>query len=172
MYVVGFSKRMRWPAIVISAVSPLQLALAARTLPPCSRASTSTNQKPALWRVASYSAPGLPRPTIKSIGVPISGSASHNGKAASGRPFGLHGGSSRAGLAFDVCPSFGRLGFASSLSSPSAVLRLRRAGSACAIAGTSPAGSLGRRPACRLPRRAADSRRRPDGRDRPRARRA
>ena len=38
--------------------------------PPCSRASSSTNQKPALCRVAAYSAPGLPSPTINSICVP------------------------------------------------------------------------------------------------------
>src|SRR5688572_14498831 len=70
MYVLGFNSRMRWPAIVISAESPCSFFWC-ENLPPCSPASKSTNQKPTLWRVASYSAPGFPRPTIKSIGVPI-----------------------------------------------------------------------------------------------------
>src|SRR5471032_1129453 len=32
-------------------------------------ASLSTSQKPALWRVCSYSGPGLPRPTIRRMGI-------------------------------------------------------------------------------------------------------
>src|SRR3954469_4115392 len=31
------------------------------------RTAPSTHQKPALWRVSSYSAPGLPRPAINRI---------------------------------------------------------------------------------------------------------
>src|SRR5471032_3359784 len=32
-------------------------------------ARLSTSQKPALWRVCSYSGPGLPRPTIRRMGI-------------------------------------------------------------------------------------------------------
>src|SRR5437764_5883317 len=34
-------------------------------------ARLSTSQKPALWRVCSYSGPGLPRPTIRRMGMAL-----------------------------------------------------------------------------------------------------
>ena len=42
-----------------------------RSVAPSREASASANQKPALWRVASCSRPGLPRPTTRRIGVPM-----------------------------------------------------------------------------------------------------
>src|SRR6185503_8037622 len=71
MYVLGLSSRSLWPATLISAVSPFSLRFV-ENRPPCSAASKSTNQKPTLCRVAAYSEPGLPSPTISSIFVAIS----------------------------------------------------------------------------------------------------
>ena len=58
------SGRARWraPPARGSRVSGASVTLS-------SRASASTHQKPALWRVASYSGPGLPRPTNSLIMV-------------------------------------------------------------------------------------------------------
>ena len=60
MYVSGFRSASLWPSSLISAIRPENFE---RHEPPCRRASSSTTIAPTLWRLRSYSRPGLPSPT-------------------------------------------------------------------------------------------------------------
>src|SRR5918999_1014173 len=61
MYVWGFSSHRSLAGT--RAISP-ENRDSLRKDAPVVRATSSTHQKPALWRVASYFLPGLPRPTM------------------------------------------------------------------------------------------------------------
>src|SRR5688572_22937990 len=65
MYVVGFSSTVACPPTFVCENSPLNLAVDRGAPQRC--ASRSTTMNPMLWRVASYSFPGLPRPTTSHI---------------------------------------------------------------------------------------------------------
>src|SRR5476649_1969324 len=68
MKVCGSSSQTSWPAMLVLATKALKRA-SLDSLQPRSLARLSTSQKPALWRVCSYSGPGLPRPTIRRMGM-------------------------------------------------------------------------------------------------------
>ena len=59
---MGLSSQQWLAAAATRAISPENL-FSARSTAACLRASWSTNQKPALWRVSAYFGPGFPRPT-------------------------------------------------------------------------------------------------------------
>src|SRR3546814_9303011 len=63
MNVPGLSSSTSRPPKLIRASSPWNFD-SVRNGTPAPAARPSTNQKPALWRVRPYSAPGLPRPTM------------------------------------------------------------------------------------------------------------
>ncbi|MNY43399.1 hypothetical protein D3C86_1783530 [compost metagenome] len=66
MNVDGLSSQMSWSQSRARPARPWKRPSTRSVVPPM-RASWSTSQKPALCRVASYSAPGLPRPTMSLI---------------------------------------------------------------------------------------------------------
>src|SRR5471032_2961815 len=55
--------------MAVLATSALKRLSRCRRAPGRLLARLSTSQKPALWRVCSYSGPGLPRPTIRRMGM-------------------------------------------------------------------------------------------------------
>src|SRR5437588_450049 len=66
MYVSGFRSASRRPSTRTSATRPENFE---RNEPPCRRASSSATSQPTLWRVCSYSRPGLPRPATSRSSV-------------------------------------------------------------------------------------------------------
>ena len=88
MKVIGSSSHSGRPADV-DARHQAEVAALGRERDASARAATSsTNQKPALWRVASYSGPGLPRPTSSRIMVCHYRSVGHRKKPRRRRGFG------------------------------------------------------------------------------------
>ena len=66
MKVLGFNSQISRPSRMTLHTSPENL-VSGRKCAPLRRAISSTNQNPALCRVCSYCAPGLPRPAIRSM---------------------------------------------------------------------------------------------------------
>src|SRR5262249_21139965 len=90
MYVLGSSSQQSCP-FVTRPTRPWNLD-SVRSRTRCASTRFSTHQKPALWRVASYSRPGLPRPTTSLMRC--SGRAQMN-RRAHARPGGPVRGGSR-----------------------------------------------------------------------------
>src|SRR5688572_8070441 len=81
MYVCGFASATSWPLIAPRARTLLARLPVKRSR--CFVARRSRQRKPRLWRVAEYSSPGFPSPTISVLG-PISCSDSISGAASDG----------------------------------------------------------------------------------------